>query len=377
MIKRLVIVIALIAVVCGLILYANEIFFPKMIAGFFSRGRPPSTVTAATVASSQWQPGIAALGTAKAGQGVDVAVEVAGVVKAITFKANDRVNGGQLLVQIDDAVERADMAALQANLRRDEAQLERQRTLRDRGVVAEANIDVQQAALESSRSALQRLRANLDRKAVHAPFSGVIGIPQINLGQFAQAGQVIATLQDLDRIKVDFTVPEQFISKLAIGQSVRVGLDAANLNGDGRITGIEPKIDPASRLVTARAELDNRTLGIRPGQFVHVRIELPAEDNVVTVLQTAVIASLYGDYVYVVTEGEQANEQGQKPLIAKQVFVKTGRRNGNQVEIVEGLKPGQQIVTSGQNKLDSGAPIIINNSVDPANLTLQNRQAAR
>jgi membrane fusion protein (multidrug efflux system) len=386
MVKRLLIALVLIVLVCGGLVGFN-LFRSKMIANFFANQQMPAmTISAAKVEPTTWTPEIEAIGTLRAAQGVDVATQVAGVVKAIEFKANEGVDAGELLVQIDDAVERADLISAEAAVERDRAQLERAERLRETGVTAEAQLEEAQTAFAASESALARIRAVLDQKAIEAPFSGVIGIPQIDVGQYLQPGDVIATLQQLDTMRVDFTVPEQQISELSMDQPAVFGLTAEEFPYEGRIIGVDPKIDPQTRLISVRAEVENPGGELRPGQFVRVRVKLPAREEVVAVPQTAVVTSLYGDYVYVVEEtppkadapaaGAEppATEGGASPagpqLTAKQVFVETGRRQGDLVEIARGLDPGQTVVTSGQNKLANNMPVIINNNVDPAAIAL-------
>jgi len=343
---------------------------------------PAVTISATEVQPTSWSPQIEAIGTLRAAQGVNVAVEAAGTVNSIAFEANDRVNAGDLLVQIDDAVERAELTSAQADIERDRAQLERARRLRESGVTAESNLEDAQTAFAASESAMARIQAVLDQKAVVAPFSGTIGIPRIDVGEYVQPGTIIATLQQLDTMKVDFTVPEQLVGELSIGQQARFGLTEADFPYEGKIVGIDPKIDPQTRLVSVRAEVDNPDGALRPGQFARVRVELPPLDGIIAVPQTAVVTSLYGDYVYVVEPAESpegtapnagdaaGDGAGEETLVAKQVFVELGRRQGNQVEIAKGLEAGQTVITSGQNKLANNTPVKIDNTVDPAVLSL-------
>lgn len=389
MIKRMLIAIILLGVICGGLVGFN-LFRQKAITDFFATmQRPAVTVSAREVDIVTWQPVIEAFGTVAAAQGVDLAAQTAGVVEKILFAANDRIEEGQLLVQIEDAVEQADLIAARAAVERDRQALERVQTLSARGVSSSANLETAESALATSRSQLQRLEAVLEQKAVEAPFAGVIGIPRIDVGQYVTAGTAIATLQNLERMRVDFTVREQDLARIEIDQPVRSGVGADGLTFKGRITGIEPKVDPASRLVTVRAEIDNADGELRPGQFARVEVVLPEEKGILAVPQTALISSLYGDYVYVVSRQEpekpdadgtnepltssvtgEARAQGadkqELPLIARQVFVKAGRRSGGIVEIVDGLEAGQQVVTAGQNKLSNGARVIIDNSADPS-----------
>jgi membrane fusion protein (multidrug efflux system) len=254
MIKRFVIALVLVVIVCGGLVGFN-LFRSKMIGEFFANVQTPAvSVSAAEIQPTTWSPEIEAIGTLRAAQGVDVAAEAAGTVKSIDFEANDRVAAGQLLAQIDDAVERAELIAAQAEVDRQKAQLERARRLRESGVTAESNLEDAQTAMAAAESTLKRLEAVLDQKAIVAPFSGTIGIPRIDQGEYVQAGTVIATLQQLDTMKVDFTVPEQLVGDLQIGQAASFGLTEDKFPYQGKIIGIDPKIDPQTRLVSVRAD---------------------------------------------------------------------------------------------------------------------------
>jgi membrane fusion protein, multidrug efflux system len=390
MIKRMVIAIVLLGVICGGLVGFN-LFRQQAIEEFFATMQQPAlTVSATEVAVIKWQPVIEAFGTVGAAQGVDLAAQTAGVVERILFKANDRVEQGQLLVQIDDAVEQADLISARAAVERDRQALERVKTLSERGVSSSANLETAESDLAASTSQLARLEAVLEQKSIEAPFAGIVGIPRLEVGQYVSAGATVATLQNLDRMRVDFTVREQDLARIDIGQPVRSGVAADEITFEGHITGIEPKVDPASRLVSVRAEIENAEGTLRPGQFARVEVVLPEEDGILAVPQTAVISSLYGDFVYVVsrqepdegdreadgplltssvTGGAQAQEAAddeEPPLVARQAFVRTGRSAGGIIEIVEGLEAGQQVVTAGQNKLSNGARVVIDNTVDPS-----------
>jgi membrane fusion protein (multidrug efflux system) len=302
-------------------------------------------------------------------------------------------------------VERADLISAEAAVERDRAQLERAERLRETGVSSEQTLEEAQTAFAESQSALARIQAVLDQKAIEAPFAGIIGIPRIEVGEYVEPGTVVATLQQLDTMRVDFTVPEQRLDEISIGQAATFQLTTASSPYEGKITGIDPKIDPETRLVSVRAEVENSNGELRPGQFVRVRVALPEVPDVIALPQTAVVTSLYGDYVYVVAPKEQtaaaadgaaSNESGaaaapaegdaeqaaetpppgtlagtEPQLVANQVFVEVGRRQGNVVEITKGLEPGQTVVTSGQNKLANNSPVIINNETDPAAVALE------
>jgi len=368
--KRVVWVAVGIGVLCAALVAFNFVG-ALLFGGQGFRQPPPTVVEVATVAPAPWYPGIEAVGTARAAQGADLAAEVAGVVAAIKFKPNDRAKAGDVLIQIDDAIEQADLVAAQANMRLYTAQLARSRKLLSQGFVSRANLDTVEAQLGVAKSASERAKAVIDQKSIEAPFAGTVGIARVDVGQYVKAGDVLVTLQDLDRMKVDFTVPEQIAVSLKMGQKVRFGTDKMTLAFDGALSGIDPKADPDSRLVAVQAEVENANGAIRPGQFLAARVDLPAEPNVIALPETAVLTSLYGDFVFVVGPAEAQPQQGAKgsavaapqggpaPLAAKQVFVTTGRRDGHRVEITKGLKAGDKVVSSGQNRLQNGAPVSI------------------
>ncbi|AWM88524.1 efflux RND transporter periplasmic adaptor subunit [Microvirga sp. 17 mud 1-3] len=338
-------------------------FKEKMIKDFFANMKAPAqVVSSAKVESKTWTPAVSAIGTARAANGVELSFETPGIVKEIKFKANQDIRKGEILVQLDDTVERADLTDVQAAVKVTESAFERAKTLSSRGYGTEANFDQASAAMAAARSRLARLQATIEQKALKAPFSGVIGIPRIDIGQYLQPGTVIASFQDLSSMKVDFTVPEQEASKIKLGQEVRVGVTEGELRFTGSVTGKDPRVDPKTRLVSVQATVTTDKDGaILPGQFLHVEAILPPEPNVLTIPQTAVITSLYGDYVYTVEPEEKG---GQKVDVVKQVFVKAGRRRGATVEVLSGLEVGQQVVASGQNKLQAGSTVKINNTID-------------
>ena len=364
MIWRLLLAVVLLVVVVGGIVGFN-MFRAKMIAGYFAGMQPPPVVVSTVdVEPVTWKPGLEAIGTARAAQGVELAVETAGIIQDVLFQANDHVDAGQHLAQIDDAIERADLAAAQAELDLANTQLTRARELRERGVTAINDLDVAQASASSASSQVVKLTAVMNQKSLEAPFAGTVGIPQVDPGQYVTPGTVYATLQDLSKMRVDFSVPEQQIRLLKIGMPVTAFSEVGDITLNGQVSAIEPRIDPNSRLVTVRAELDNPGERINPGQFMRVRVELPEETGVIALPQTVLSSTLYGDSVFAVrSEGE--GDQAKKKV--EQVFVQSGRRSLGLVEIVSGLKAGDVVVSAGQNRLTGGAGVTVDNTVNPAN----------
>lgn len=419
MIKRFIIALILLVLVCGGIVGFN-LFRDNAMQQFFATMKPPAaTVSTMIVKPTEWTPGVEAIGTVSAVRGVDLTVETAGIVKDILFHANQKVEANAVLLQLDDAAERADLDATKAQAALDQTALTRALELQKRGVGSESTLDSARAAASASTSQVNRLQAVLEQKLLTAPFGGTVGIPRIDLGQYLSPGTSVATLQDLETMRADFSVPEQQLPLLKIGQTVRLGIGDGELPFAGTIRGIDPKIDPTSRLVTVRAEVANPEGKLTPGQFVQVRVELPEENNVLTVPQTALTSSLYGDFVFVVRPAKPAangaappaaakpeekpatdtakpaaeapaakpNEkpaatpteptaEEQKPqLVLAQVFVKPGRRNAGLVEILEGIAPGDEVVTAGQNRLSNGMSVAVDNTIDPTKPA--NQQAAQ
>lgn len=363
MIKRLLIAIVLLVIVVGGIVGFN-LFRDTAINQFFAN-RPiaPSPVSTVEVTPITWTPGIQAIGTVGASRGVDLSVETTGIVKEIQFEANQRVEQGDLLVQLDNTQQQADLAAQRAQAALDMQNLARAQELQKRGVGSETTVEQAQASASASAAQVEKLEAVLEQKRLVAPFAGTLGIPRIDVGQYLAPGTTVATLQNLDVLRADFSIPEQSLSLVQIGQPVRFGVTDADMPFTGSIVGIEPKVDAATRLVLIRAEISNPDGKLAPGQFVQVRVQLPEEQDVIAVPQTAVVVSLYGDYVYVVrpAEGEGASEG----LVARQIFVKTGRRSDGRIEVTEGLSKGDIVVTAGQNRLNNGSPVTIDNTVQP------------
>ena len=425
----IVLVLAVLVVVVGGIVGFNFLR-DNGIKQYFASMKPPAATVSTTIAKpSSWTPGVEAIGTVKAVRGVDLTVETTGIVKDILFHANQKVAANAVLLQLDDAVERADLDAQKAQAALDQTSLARAIELTKRGVGSDSALDTARAAASASASQVTKLQAVLDQKLLTAPFGGTVGIPKIDIGQYLAPGTAVVTLQDLDTMRVDFSVPEQQLPLLKIGQTVRLGLGGGDMPFAGAIRGIDPKIDATSRLVNVRAEVANPDGKLTPGQFVQVRVELPEEQNVLTLPQTALTTSLYGDYIFVVQPAKPADAppaqaakpeekpaapaagksadtkpadakpadamepaadaakpaadaakpadkaaaeaakpaaEGEKPaLVLSQVFVKPGRRNEGMVEIIEGLKAGDEVVTAGQNRLFNGMSVAVDNTIDP------------
>ena len=362
MVKRFIIAIVLLALVGGGLVGFN-LFRDNMIAQIFANmPQQPATVSTVEAKPVTWTPSIEAIGTVNAAQGVDLSVESAGVVKEIAFAPNTQVEAGALLVRLDDVVQAADVEAARTQADLEKGNLARAQDLTRRGVTTNVSLDQTQAAAQAAEAQLARAIAVLDQRKLTAPFAGTIGLPRVDVGQYVAPGTIVATLQDLSTMRVDFSLPEQDLPILTIGQKIEVRIEGLDEAFEGQLTGIDPRVDPATRLVALRGSIANAEGKLTPGQFVRIRVKLPAEEGVIALPQTSLSTSLYGDYVYVVRPSEADAAQ----LEVRQVFVTPGRRSGGLVEIAEGVAPGDQVVTAGQNRLSNGQPAVVDNSVNPA-----------
>ncbi|MCC5977594.1 MAG: efflux RND transporter periplasmic adaptor subunit [Salinarimonas sp.] len=360
MIKRMIIAIVLLGVVGGGLVWFN-FFRDRMIEQFFA-DMPVQTLPVDTLTAepSTWRPTIGTIGTAHAAQGVDLTVEAAGIVREILFSSNDRVESGQLLLRLDSAVQSADLEAATTQLETEELNLVRTRELQSRGVATSVSLEGAQAAYRAAQAQVARVSALLDQRQLVAPFAGTIGLPRVDVGEYVSPGAAITTLQDIDSMRVDFSLPEQQLPNVFIGQDINVRIEGRSAPFEGEITGIDPRVDPASRMFAIRATISDAGGEITPGQFVRIEVALPQEDDVIAVPQTALVTSLYGDFVYLV-EPDPENEDR---LLARQVFVTAGRRAQDMVEIREGLEAGATIVATGQNRLSNNTPVSLSGDTE-------------
>ena len=326
----------------------------------------PTIVAALPAEESTWEARLQAVGSLRAIQGVNVTTELAGQVVGIYFESGQPAKKGQLLVQLNDAVEQAELRRLEAQLILDRISLERSLRLVKSHAIPQSQVDTDQSHFDQTNAQIANQKALIAKKAIRAPFDGMLGIRQVDLGQYLAPGTAVVTLQALHPIYVDFALPQQTMPLVATGQKVHVTTDAFPGQGfEGKIEAINPEVDTATRNYMIRALLSNEKLVLRPGLFAEVTVRLPQTRQIVTVPQTAITYNPYGELVFVVEE--QQTKEGTKQLIAKQRFVKVGERRGDQVAVMSGLKPGEQVVVAGQVKLKEGSVVQINNAVLPSN----------
>jgi membrane fusion protein (multidrug efflux system) len=334
-------------------------------------GPPPEAVATDTAEAGAWGSVFEAVGSVAAGRGVTISGESPGVVRAIRFESGAKVRAGQVLVELDATVERAQLASLQARRGLAATTAGRTRRLTDRGADTRVQLDVDEAQLKTVAADVAALEAQIQRKIIRAPFAGKLGIRSVNLGQYLNPGTPITVLESVEAVFVDFTIPQQELARVPVGAAVRVVLPGTNppQTLEGKIAAAEPNADPATRAVKLRASVKDEKAELRPGMFVNVSVLLPERVKVVSVPATAILRAPYGDSVYVVEprkdqQGRPVTGPDGKPAkVARQQFVRLGQTRGDFVAILEGVTAGQEVVSQGAFKLRNGAPIIVNNQV--------------
>lgn len=364
--KRMFIAVVLLGLVFGGIFGYNA-FVSHMTQQFFAnQPAPVHTVTATRATADTWQPGIASVGTLNAVQGSDLASEIAGKVTEVAVADGAEVEAGDVLVRLDSEGLTYALRGAQAETRLAEIELERQQRLRRQQANSEADVDRADSELAQARAEVGQIQAELDKKTIRAPFSGRIGIVEVDEGQFVDVGASIVTLQTLDPILVDFTVPQRDLGRITTGRPMVARVDAwPGHEFSGEVTAISPKVERRTRNVDVRARMGNPDGVLRPGMFVDVQVLLPQQEDVITLPQTAISYNPYGDSVFLVHESETG--EGETELTVERKFVQTGTTRGDQVAIVQGIEEGDRVVTSGQLKLRNGSKVMIDNSIEPSN----------
>lgn len=358
--------------------FAFKWFMGKGMNDFFDNmPQPPVAITTYDAAEQSWTSPLEAVGTLVAVNGTDVTTEAGGVVRKLLFQAGQPVKAGTVLVQLNTDNELAVLRSGEAAAKLATVQRDRWRELGETQLVSKAEVEERATQAATAIAQVEAQRALIAQKTIRAPFDGVLGIRKVNLGQFVSPGTAIVSLQQLDPIHLDFTLPEQMLPRVTEGATVRAGIDA--LPGEtfeGTITAIEPSVDPGTRNFTVQATLANPDGRLRPGAFARVGMDTGGAQSVVVIPQTAVSFNPYGNAVYVVSEKPADKDAKEAPktedgkpagptLIVRQRFIKTGATRGDLIAVVEGLKPGERIATSGLLKLRNDAVVTINNRVQP------------
>jgi membrane fusion protein, multidrug efflux system len=326
---------------------------------------PPAAVTTAVAKTEQWQPVLGAVGSLKAVNGITVSTDLAGIISQIAFQSGAAVKKGDLLVKLDSSQEEAALHTAEA--RRDLAKLslDRQKNLRSSGAVSQSDYDSADSEFRQDSGLVDAANALIARKTIVAPFDGLLGIRQVDLGQYLDVGVPIVPLQSTDPIYVNFALPQENLEQIAVGKKLRVKANGITSNQfAGVITAINSRFDESTRNIMIQGTVGNAENRLRPGMFVNVEVLLPEQD-VISIPATSISYAPYGDSVFVVRDKPGADGKPGKEV--QQQFVKTGPTRGDQVSIISGVKAGEEVVSSGVFKLRSNIPVQVNNNVQPDN----------
>jgi membrane fusion protein (multidrug efflux system) len=327
---------------------------------------PPEAVTSIVAHREQWPATLNIIGTMEAVHGVTVSADLPGQVERIDFESGKSVQVGDVLVELDTRQERAQLASLEAQRDLARVSFDRAQQLVDEGVISRVEYDQATSQRKASEANVAEIKATIERKTIRSPFSGILGIRQVNLGQYLSAGQAIVSLQALSPIYVNFGVPQQTLSQMVIGHAVRVAKeDLPNSAFSGRVTAVDSVVNEATRNIQIQATLSNPEGKLRPGMFVQVEVPLGAARSVIALPASAINFAPYGDSVFVITDLKDPSGKTYRGV--QQQFVKVEGSHGDQVAIVSGVNPGDEVVTSGVFKLRNGAAVQVNNKVQPGN----------
>ena len=327
---------------------------------------PPEAVTTTVAAQEQWPSTINAIGTLAAVRGVTVSADLPGIVDQILFESGDAVREGQTLAILDTRQEQAQMAAAEAQRVLARLNFNRMQELLDQRVISKAEYDSATAQSRETEARVGEIRAAIERKTIRAPFSGILGIRQVNKGQYLAGGDALVTLQSLNPIYVNVGVPQQAIGQVRVGRSVRITTESlGNVTFDGRVTAIDSVVDEATRNIQVQATLANPDATLRPGMFVQTEMVLGANQSVIALPASAISYAPYGDSVFVVSD--MKDDKGHTYRGVRQQIVRLGPARGDQIAVLSGIKAGEEVVTSGLFKLRNGAAVQVNNKVKPGN----------
>jgi membrane fusion protein (multidrug efflux system) len=327
---------------------------------------PPEAVTTIVAQHEEWPATLSAIGTMAAVQGVTVSADLPGTVDRILFDSGQAVTAGQVLAVLDTRQEQAQLAAIEAQRELARLTFDRMQGLLTERVISRAEFDRATAEYRQTDAQVAEIRAVIERKTIRAPFAGLLGIRQVNLGQYLAGGDALVTLQSVNPIYVNFGVPQQAAAQIVTGRTVRVTTDdVAGEEWTGRVTAVDSMVDEATRNIQVQATLPNPGGRLRPGMFVQAEIALGPRQRVIALPASAISYAPYGDSVFVVAELK--GDGGKSYRGVRQQFVKPGAGRGDQVAVLSGINPGEEVVTSGVFKLRNGAAVVVNNTVQPGN----------
>ena len=364
--RKITITVVLLILLAGALVGIKALQINAMIDAGAAASIPAETISTTEVRQETWDASLPAVGSLAPVQGVTVRAELPGTVTKIAFESGMVAAAGQLLVQLDTSSEQAQLRSAEAQAELARLNLERARQLREQDLIAQSDLDSAEAAALQTVGGVDAIRATIAKKTIRAPFSGRLGIRDVNLGQFVGAGDPIVSLQSLDPIYVDFTLPEQQLGRIEPGMRVRITTDAApGRTFEGRLTAQNPDIDAGTRRIRLQATLPNPDGALRAGMFARVQVVRPETQSVLVVPATAVLNAPYGDSVFVLTESKD-EKTGRAGMQVRMTTVRLGEARGDFVAVTDGLKAGDVIAASGVFKLRNGSPVTVDNSLAPA-----------
>ena len=367
MLKRLILMLVVVLALLGGLGFFKYRQISAAIAQGKSYAPPPTAVTTLVAKREIWPSTLNVIGTAEAIQGVTVSADLPGTVDKINFESGQQVKAGDVLVELDTRQERAQLAAAEAAYELAKITYARQQQLVKEGVVARTEYDNALAQQKSTEANVGEIKATIARKTIRAPFSGILGLRQVNLGQYMAAGQAIVSLQSMNPIYVNFGVPQQTTPQLKVGRTLHITSDdLPGVEFSGRVTAVDSVVDQTTRNIQVQATLTNPGNRLRPGMFVQVQVSLGQSRDVISLPASAINYAPYGDSVYVVSQ-MQDPKTGKNYQGVRQQFVTVNGSRGDQVAVVSGVNPGDEVVSSGVFKLRNGAQVEVNNQVTPSN----------
>jgi membrane fusion protein (multidrug efflux system) len=360
--RKILFAVILVLLVAGGLAGIKTLQIRKLMAAGDNAAYPPETISSAVALEERWQGTVNAIASVAAVQGVNVTAEVPGVVREIAFESGAPVAAGDLLVRLDTGAEEAQLRAMEAQADLARINAERARKLRADNMISESEMNAADATLKQSQANADTIRATIAKKTLRAPFAGRLGIRLVNLGEYLDAGKAIVSLQALDTVYADFSLPQQELSQLKPGMPVRLTTDTyPGRRFEGTLSSLNPDLDTTTRSIRLQATFENPGHLLRPGMFARAEVLLGGDQQVLSIPATAVFSAPYGDSVYVVEPS--TNKAG--ALVVRQQFIRTGRVRGDFVSVEAGLKAGERVASSGLFKLRNGMSVVENNELAP------------
>jgi membrane fusion protein (multidrug efflux system) len=362
--RKIILAIAVVVLVGGILGGIKFLQIRTLIGASKAFVQPPESVSSAVAREEKWQATLPAIGSIAAVHGVSVTTELPGTVTEIAFESGAAVAKGDLLLRLDTSSEEAALRAAEAQTDLNRVNAERTRKLRAENTISQAELDSAEATLKQNQANADAIRAAVEKKTIRAPFAGSLGIRLVNLGEYLDTGKAVVSLQSLDPVVGNFSLPQQELSKLATGMRVHLTTDAyPDRQFQGTLNAINPDLDPATRSVQLQAVFDNPQQLLRPGMFARMEVLLPEERPVLAIPATAILSAPFGDSVFVIEESRGSNAA--PGLVVRQQFVRTGRVRGDFISVESGVKPGERVVSSGIFKLRNGMSVEVNDEVAP------------